>query len=143
MTIIGNGKRYAQSKYATEKDFEQDVVASSKMLFGKSTIYINAKKKIDSKSLGGAVPDGFFFDFGDSSDPQFYIVEVELSEHSFYNNIFRQITKFFAFFKNTKLQKSLVDKIFSVVNTDDALKNEFKKFLGPLCANVDETSALA
>jgi len=130
MTIICNGKRYTQTKYATEKDFEEDVVVSSKMLFGKNTIYINAKKKIDSKSLGGAIPDGFFFDFGDSSDPQFYIVEVELCEHSFYNHIFPQITKFFAFYKNTKLRKSLVDRIFSTVNTDDALKNEFKKCLG-------------
>ena len=132
MTIIGNGKRYAQTKYETEKDFEEDVVASSKMLFGKSTIYINAKRKIDSKSLGGAVPDGFFFDFGDLFDPQFYIVEVELSEHSFYNHIFPQITKFFAFFKNTKLQRTLVEKMFSVINTDEDLKNEFKKYLGPL-----------
>lgn len=90
MTIICNGKRYTQTKYATEKDFEEDVVVSSKMLFGKNTIYINAKKKIDSKSLGGAVPDGFFFDFGDSSDPQFYIVEVELCEHSFYNHSSRR-----------------------------------------------------
>ena len=130
MTIIGNGKRYAQTKYSTEKDFEEDVVASSKLLFGKSTIYINAKKKIDSKSIGGVVPDGFFFDFADASDPQFYIVEVELREHAFYSHIFPQITKFFAFFKNTKLQKSLVDKIFSVVNTDDALKSDFKKYLG-------------
>jgi len=107
MTIIGNGKRYTQTKYSSEKDFEEDVVLSSKMLFGRDTIYINAKKKIDSKSLGAAVPDGFFFDFSDSSDPQFYIVEVELREHSFYNHIFPQVTKFFAFFKNTKLQKSV------------------------------------
>ena len=60
MTIIGNGKRYNQVRYSIEKDFEEDVVASSKMLFGKNTVYINAKKKIDSKSLGGTVPDGFF-----------------------------------------------------------------------------------
>jgi predicted transport protein len=132
MTIIGNGRRYTQFEYATERDFEEEIVASSKMLFGKNTIYINAKKKVDSKSLGGAVPDGFFFDFGDSTDPQFYVVEVELSSHSFYNHVFPQITKFFAFFKNTKLQKSLVDKIFSVINTDDALRNDFKKYLGQL-----------
>ncbi len=132
MTIIGNGKRYSQLEFTAEKDFEEDIVASSKMLFGKNTIYINAKKKVDSKSLGGAVPDGFFFDFGDSTDPQFYVVEVELSSHSFYNHVFPQITKFFAFFKNTKLQKSLVDKIFSIINTDDTLRNEFKKHLGQL-----------
>ena len=132
MTIIGNGKRYSQLEFTAEKDFEEDIVASSKILFGKNTIYINAKKKVDSKSLGGAVPDGFFFDFGDSTDPQFYVVEVELSSHSFYNHVFPQITKFFAFFKNTKLQKSLVDKIFSIINTDDTLRNEFKKHLGQL-----------
>ncbi len=132
MAIISNGKRFAQINYTIEKDFEEEVVAQSKILFGKSTIYINAKKKIDSKSLGGAVPDGFFFDFADSTDPQFYVVEVELSEHSFYNHIFPQITKFFAFFKSTRLQKSLVDKLFSVVEADETLRNEFKRYLGPL-----------
>src|ERR1700693_1082987 len=132
MTIISNGRRYAQFKYTNEKDFEDEVVSSSKMLFGKSTVYINAKKKIDSKSLGGAVPDGFFFDFGDLTDPQFYIVEVELSGHSFIDHIFPQITKFFAFFRNTNLQKSLVDKIFSIVNTDEVLRTEFRRYLGTL-----------
>jgi hypothetical protein len=127
----GSLKPNMQLKKILKKiSFEEDIVVSSKMLFGKNTIYINAKKKIDSKSLGGTIPDGFFFDFGDPSDPQFYIVEVELCEHSFYNHIFPQITKFFAFYKNTKLRKSLVDRIFSTVNTDDALKNEFKKCLG-------------
>jgi len=132
MAIISNGKRFAQFRYTIEKEFEDEIVVSSKMLFGKSTVYINAKKKIDSKSLGGAVPDGFFFDFADQTDPQFYIVEVELSEHNFYNHIFPQITKFFAFFKSSRLRKSLVDKLFSVVDSDELLRNEFKKYLGPL-----------
>lgn len=132
MAIISNGKRYAEFKYTIERDFEEEVVTSSKMLFGKSTVYVNAKKKIDSKSLGGAVPDGFFFDFGDQTDPQFYIVEVELSAHNFYNHIFPQITKFFAFFKSGRLQKLLVDKLFSVIDADDVLRSEFKKYLGSL-----------
>jgi len=132
MAIISNGKRFAQIKYAIEKDFEEEVVTQSKILFGKSTIYINAKKKIDSKSLGAVVPDGFFFDFADSTDPQFYVVEVELSEHSFYNHIFPQVTKFFAFFKSTRLRKSLVDKLFSVIAADEILRGEFKKYLGSL-----------
>jgi hypothetical protein len=129
MAVIYNGKRYSLHKYATEKEFEEEIVLSSKLLFGKNTIYINAKKKIESKSLGGVVPDGFFFDFSDINDPQFYIVEVELCTHSFFNHIFPQITKFFAFFKNNKLQKSLIDKLFSTINTDDGLKGEFKKYL--------------
>lgn len=132
MTIISNGKRYLQFKFTIEKDFEEELVAQSKMLFGKNTIYINAKKKIDSKSLGRAVPDGFFFDFSDLTDPQFYIVEVELSEHNFYNHIFPQVTKFFAFFKSSKDRKSLVDKLFTAITADDILRSEFKKYLGTL-----------
>jgi len=130
MAVIYNGKRYLLHKFATEKEFEEEIIQSSKLLFGKNTVYINAKKKIESKSLGGVVPDGFFFDFSDINDPKFYIVEVELSTHSFFNHIFPQVTKFFAFFKNNKLQKSLIDKLFSTINTDDGLKSEFKKYLG-------------
>jgi predicted transport protein len=96
---------------------------------GKDTIFINAKRKIESKSLGGTIPDGFFFDFSDITDPQFYIVEVEVTKHSFYNHVFPQITKFFAFFKNTKLRKELVDKLYKVIEEDASLKANFKKYL--------------
>lgn len=130
MTIIADGKKYTETRYSNEKEFEEDVIASSKVFFGKGTIFVNAKKKIDSKSLGGAIPDGFLFDFADPADPQFYIAELELYEHNFYNHVFPQITKFFAFFKNQKQQKSLVDKLFSIINTDEAIRSEFKTYLG-------------
>jgi len=130
MTIILNGTRFEPQRYPSEKEFENDIVASSRLLFGGSTVYIDAKKKIESKTLGAAVPDGFFFDFSDSTDPQFYVVEVELSEHNFYGHVFPQITKFFAFFNNVRLQKSLVDKLFSIVDTDPKLRTEFRRHLG-------------
>ncbi|MGA7195439.1 MAG: hypothetical protein WBW94_17615 [Anaerolineales bacterium] len=129
MTIIGNGKRYSEVIHASEKEFEDDIVASSRILFGRDTIYINAKKKIEAKALGGTIPDGFFFDFTDITDPQFYVVEVEVTQHSFFSHVFPQITKFFAFFKNTKLRKELVDKLYSIIDKDDALKSAFKSFL--------------
>ena len=130
MTIISNGKKLLEKQFSSEKEFEDDMVSSSKILFGKNTIYINAKKKIEAKALGGTVPDGFFFDFNDPNDPQFYIVEVEMVEHDFFRHIFPQVTKFFAFYKNSKSQKLLVDQIFTLINIDDALKGEFKKFFG-------------
>jgi predicted transport protein len=130
MTVVSNGKRFSPIAFKTEKDFEEDVSQASKNLFGANTVFINAKRKIESKSLGGAVPDGFFFDFSDAGDPQFYIVEIELTQHSFYNHIFPQITKFFAFFNNQRLQKNLIDKLYSVIDTDVPLNTEFKKYLG-------------
>jgi predicted transport protein len=54
---------------------------------------------------------------------------VELIAHNFFGHVFPQITKFFAFFKNTKLRKTLVDKLFTLIDTDPALKAEFKKYL--------------
>lgn len=130
MTIIGNGKRYVKVNFNSESDFEEDIVSASNVLFGDKIVFINPKKKIESKSLGGVIPDGFFFDFNDPTDPQFYIVEVELISHSFFNHVFPQVTKFFAFYKNVKIQKSLVDKLFSVIDNDKQLKSSFKRFLG-------------
>ena len=60
----------------------------------------------------------------------FTSVEVELTRHSFYSHIFPQITKFFAFFRNQRLQKDLVDKLYSLIDTDALLNDEFKRFLG-------------
>jgi hypothetical protein len=77
---------------------ENLLFANSKSLFGQSSILIEAKKKIDNKALGGTIPDAFLFDLKDPDNPEFYLVEVELAKHSFYNHIFPQITKFFAFF---------------------------------------------
>ena len=50
-------------KHAAEKDFEEDGLVTSQILFGKDTIFINANKKIESKSLGGTISGGYFFDF--------------------------------------------------------------------------------
>lgn len=130
MNVFSIGKKFKEYPYTSEDEFEKDIITFHKLFFGEKTIYIDAKKKIESKSLGGTVPDGFFFDLSDISDPQFYIVEVELAIHSFYSHMFPQITKFFAFFKNYKTQKTLVEKIFSIVNTDNNLKKEFKKYIG-------------
>lgn len=130
MNVFSIGKKYSEYIYSSEDEFEKDIVTFHKLFFGKKTIYIDAKKKIESKSLGGTVPDGFFFDLSDISDPQFYIVEVELAKHSFFSHIFPQITKFFAFYKNYKTQKTLIEKIFSIVDTDVNLKKDFKKYIG-------------
>ncbi len=130
MNVFSIGKKFSEYIYSSEDEFEQDIVTFHKLFFGKKTIYIDAKKKIKSKSLGGTVPDGFFFDLSDISDPQFYIVEVELAKHSFFSHMFPQITKFFAFYKNYKTQKTLVETIYSIVNTDNNLKKEFKKYIG-------------
>lgn len=130
MVIFQNGRIFVEFRYTTEEELEKKVVDNAKLFFGTNTIYIDAKKKIKSKELGGSIPDGFLFDLSDKENPEFYLVEVELSTHDFFTHIFPQVTKFFAFFKNNKSQTELVEKIFSIVNTTPQLKDEFKKYLG-------------
>lgn len=130
MILLQNGHKFTELKFKLESDFEKEIVQSHKAIFGKDAIYIDAKKKIGSDALGKTIPDGILFDMSDPDNREFYLVEVELESHDFYNHIFPQITKFFAFYKNTKRQKELVEKLFSTINTDSSLKRQFKKYLG-------------
>ena len=130
MKLFANNKAFNQFQFDIEADFEKEVVLNSKQFFGINSIYIDAKRKIETKSLGNSIPDGFLFDLSDKDNPEFYIVEVELVKHDFFNHIFPQITKFFGFYKNPKSQNDLVEKIFSFINNDSEIKKEFKKYLG-------------
>ena len=130
MIVIYKGKRYQEHIFTKEEEFEKEVIKNHKKLFHEDTIFIDAKRKIGSGSLGNSIPDGFLFDMADPENREFYIVEFELQKHDFYKHIFPQITKFFAFYKNPKRQKELVEKLFSVVDSDALLKKQFKSYLG-------------
>lgn len=130
MSVYFNDKKFVEHYYQIEEDFERDLLERSKLLFGKDTILINSKKKIDTQSFGGAIPDAILFDFSDPHSPEFYLIEIEIKAHDFFRHIFPQITKFFAFFKNQKSQRELIDKLYQVVSSDDDLRNGFKKYIG-------------
>ena len=130
MRLFSNNKPFNEFQFEKESEFENAVVLNSKLFFGSNSIYIDAKRKIDAKSLGKSIPDGFLFDLSDKANPEFYIVEVELAKHDFYSHIFPQITKFIGFYKNPKSQMDLVEKIFLHIDNDIELKKEFKKYLG-------------
>lgn len=125
-----NNKRFTEKEFSKEKDLEDLMFQNSKNLFGQHSIIIEAKKKIDHKTLGGTIPDAFLFDLNDPENAEFYLIEVELAKHSFYNHIFPQITKFFAFYKNPVSQSELIEKIYSLVNADAGLKKQFKDRIG-------------
>jgi predicted transport protein len=130
MRIFTNNKVFNQFQFEKEAEFEREIVQNAKLFFGPKSIIIDAKRKIETKTLGNSVPDGFLFDLSDKENPEFYIIEVELARHNFYDHIFPQITKFFGFYKNQKNQGELVEKIFTFINNDEELRKEFKKYLG-------------
>jgi predicted transport protein len=128
--IYYKDKRFVETDFKLEKDLEQLMFTNSKNLFGQNSILIEAKKRIENEALGGTIPDAFLFDLKDPNNPEFYLIEVELAKHSFYEHIFPQITKFFAFFKNSKSQNDLIEKIYSIILSDSKLLDEFRKYCG-------------
>ena len=128
--IYMDGSRFIEIEFEREEEFEKVVKENSKTLFGINTVYFDLKNKIDSKSLGSSIPDGFLFDFRDNENPEFYLVEVELQKHDFYKHIFPQITKFFAFFKNPTSRNNLIETLFRFIKSNQQLEEEFKGYLG-------------
>jgi len=53
-----------------------------------------------------------------------------LVKHSFFNHIFPQITKFFAFFKNPASQGKLIEKLYAIFENDEELRKELKSKIG-------------
>lgn len=123
MAIYHKSGKFQEYKFKKEEDFEKEVVNNYKLFFGEKTIYIDAKKKMETK-IGNVIPDGFLFDLTNIDDPEFYIVEVELSKHSFYEHIFPQITKFIGFI-NSQNYDTLITKIWEEVQSDKILKKQF------------------
>jgi len=128
--IYMEGNRFIETEFKTEEEFEKIIKENSKTLFGSKTIYFDIKNKIETKTMGGVIPDGFLFDFREKDNPEFYLVEVELQKHDFDKHIFPQIKKFFSFFKNSKSRDDFIGKIFNFIKSNSTLEQEFKKFIG-------------
>lgn len=130
MILYYEGRKFREAVFDKEEELEKEVINNYKLFFGNRTIYVDAKRRLETKALGGVIPDGFLFDFSDRKAPEFYIVEIELAKHDFYRHVFPQITKYFAFFRNPQSQNDLVEKLHEIVDTSEDLKAEFKKYLG-------------
>ena len=130
ISVSLNGENFEQVIYAKEDAFEQLVAQNAQTIFGDKAIYIDTKKKVNTSSLGGTIPDGFLIDLSDPDDPQFYLVEVELQNHDFFNHIFPQITKFFAFYRDSKQRHKLIETMFAFFQNDPVLTKKLKDLIG-------------
>ncbi|MBN2314532.1 MAG: hypothetical protein JXM79_11425 [Sedimentisphaerales bacterium] len=130
ISVSLNGEIYEQVNYSKECDFEKLVAENAGTIFGDKAIYIDVKRKINTASLGGTIPDGFLIDISDIENPEFYLVEVELQNHDFFGHIFPQITKFFAFYRNSKQRQKLIETMFTLFREDANLKNKIRELIG-------------
>ena len=100
--IVSGDDIYYLKECQLEKDFEQDVVANYRHIFGNDTIYIDIKKKIGDNIV--TIPDGYLLDFTFSNTPRLYIIENELSVHDAYKHIGTQLLKFAVSYKQSRLK---------------------------------------
>lgn len=100
--IVSGNDIYYLKEYQLEKNFEQDVVANYRHIFGNDTIYIDIKKKIGDNIV--TIPDGYLLDFTFSNTPRLYIIENELSVHDAYKHIGTQLLKFAVSYKQSRLK---------------------------------------
>ena len=128
--IYLNGSKCWRHEFGgDESSLEQLMIDNYRNLFGDKTLFLS-KKKIETEALGDAVPDGFLFDLKDKDNPVFYLVEVELDDHNFYEHIFRQVTKFMAFLASSQNRKKLIKKLYGSVNSNVDVKDEFSRIIG-------------
>ena len=129
ISVSLNGEIFEQVIYSREDDFEQLVAKNAQTIFGDKAIYIDSKRKINTSSVGGTIPDGFLIDLSDSDDPQFYLVEAELQSHDFFKHIFPQITKFFAFYRDSKQRHKLIETIFELIQNDITIAKKVRELI--------------
>ena len=100
--IVSGNDIYYLKEYQLEKDFEQDVVANYRHIFGNNTVYIDIKKKIGDSIV--TIPDGYLLDFTFTNNPRLYIIENELGIHDAYKHIGTQLLKFAVSYKQSRLK---------------------------------------
>ena len=126
--LLLKGKVFESYEYALEKDFEEEIVKHSKVIFGENSIYIDVKKKISNENIV-TIPDGYLIDFSFESDPQLYIIENELVKHDPYKHIGQQLLKFAISYKESgrKIKQFLLDHILKSEDKKEFVSASLKK----------------
>lgn len=126
-------KSFVIEPFETEDELESAVIESSDILFGKSRIYLDLKKKIGAKGSTRNIPDGYLIDLTSVKEPKLYLVENELAKHEPLKHIAVQILEFSLSFETSpQLVKTIIkdglskDEIAWEKCSDYALKNGFE-----------------
>jgi HEPN domain-containing protein len=111
-----------------EDNLERMVVEHSDDIFGQDSIYLDKKYKLKTITGIGSIPDGFAIIF--SKQPEWHIVEVELSSHDIYEHVVKQVTKFIDGIKNLNSIDNLVESVWNAIESNYLLKHRLEKASG-------------
>jgi len=126
--LVIDGVKYEAWTPTNEDEFERMVKEHAKDIFGEQSIYLDIKHKLRTKSGIGSIPDGYVIVFGEQ--PDWHIVEVELSSHPLYDHIVPQVGKFINGIRNPSTQKEIIDALFHEIDSDEFLRLRLRKAIG-------------
>lgn len=84
---------YRLHSFATEAEFEKQVIALADQIFGPSSIYVDVKRRIRRDGIV-TIPDGYVIDMADPAVPRLYVVENEIVSHDPFEHVGIQLMKF-------------------------------------------------
>lgn len=127
--LIVDGIRYKLYTIKYEKEeLHRFVKKYYKEIFGKNSIYFEAKTSLKSSSgIIHSIPDGYVID---PSKRKLYVVENELASHPVYEHIVTQLTKFINGIENQMTKNQLIDFLYEKINKDSVLKAQIQKVIG-------------
>jgi hypothetical protein len=131
--LLIDGVRYTEwtinsENKLTEDDLEQMAIEHSDEIFGEGSIYLDKKHKLKTITGVGSIPDGFAIVF--SNQPEWRIVEVELSSHDIYEHVVQQVTKFMDGIENLNSKDNLFEAIWNAIDSNYLLKHRLEKASG-------------
>jgi hypothetical protein len=108
-----NGRLFEHGPYEREADLERDVVANAEQIFGSSSIYVDVKKKLKSRTNVATIPDGYVVDMADPMRPKLFVVENEIASHDLFRHIGTQLLKFVISFPDSRpsIRRFLIEAI--------------------------------
>jgi len=119
---VGN-KRFNLHHFNLEKEIEKRVIENYKFIFGENCLFFPLKERIESSYGIKGIPDGFIIDLNSN---KFFVVEIELVEHGFYQHMLGQITLFANAFKREENKRKITDALFESLKPEDKEKIKLK-----------------
>src|SRR3990167_2473245 len=121
--IIGDNKKYIKVSFENEKEIEKVVFDNFELLFGSMAILL-PKRKIQTLSGVGTIPDGIIIDFQNN---RWSILEAELAQHGTWEHIAPQIAKQLTAMRNSVNIELLSSLALELIATNKIFINKLSE----------------
>jgi len=128
MIILVDGIEYIMASPRDENSLEEAIKKNTQHIFGEEAFYFDFKTKIKSAAGIGSIPDAYVIVF--TPQPQWCILEVELSSHPLYGHVIPQLTKFNRAIEESTGRNKIANMLYEAIKEDPILEAKLRKKIG-------------